>query len=73
MAKMVYDEQYGDLTFALRTAIRKYNVSPSDYWTLQDALGEDNYTGILAAIKEHSEGGMFNAYRFSQAHYGGWR
>lgn len=55
MAKMVYDEYYGDLTFALRAAIRKYNVSPSDYQGLTDEFGEGNYAEIQDAIKERSK------------------
>lgn len=59
MAKMVFDEYYGELTFALRTAIRKYNVSPSDYRDLEDEFGEGEYAKIQAAIKERSEDGMY--------------
>lgn len=54
MAKMVYDENYGDLTFALRTAIRKFNVSPADYDDLVSEFGEGNYAEIQDAIKERS-------------------
>jgi hypothetical protein len=62
MAKMVYDEYYGDLTFALRTAIRKYNVSPSDYSDLEAEFGEGNFTDIQAAIKERSK--IDGTYRY---------
>ena len=59
MAKMVYDEWYGELTFALRAAIRKHNVSPSDYRELEDEFGEGNYDDILAAVKQRSTDGMY--------------
>ena len=54
MAKMVYDENYGDLTFALRAAIRKFNVSPADYDDLVYEFGEGNYAEIQDAIRERS-------------------
>lgn len=38
MAKMVYDEYYGEIGFAERTAIRKHNVSPSDYQDVLEAF-----------------------------------
>lgn len=54
MAKMVYDEWYGELTYALRTAIRKFNVSPADYSSLEAEFGQGNFDIILSAIKERS-------------------
>jgi len=61
MAKMVYDEWYGELTFALRLVIKKRNVSPADYTDLQDEFGSDNYDAMKKAIVERSEGGMYRA------------
>jgi len=59
MPKMVYDEWYGELTYALRAAIRKFNVSPSDYRDLEDRCGVGNYDGILSRIRVNSEGGYY--------------
>jgi len=59
MAKMVYDEFYGELTFALRAAIRKNNVAPADYTDLEDEFGAGNFGAILAAVKERSTDGMY--------------
>lgn len=59
MAKMVYDEFYGELTFALRAAIRKNNVSPSDYQMLEYEFGQGNYDAILTAIRERSTTGYY--------------
>jgi len=58
-AKMVYDEWYGELTFALRAAIRKNNVSPSDYQMLEYEFGQGNYDAILRAVKERSADGYY--------------
>jgi hypothetical protein len=59
MAKMVYDEWYGELTFSLRAVIRKNNVSPYDYTELEHEFGEGNYSAIQAAIVERSTSGMY--------------
>lgn len=56
---MVYDEMYGELSFAERAAIRKYNVSPSDYWDLEEVIGKGKHGEITAAIKACSGSGMF--------------
>ena len=74
MAKMVYDESYGDLTFALRAAIRKYNVSPSDYWDLQDQFGEASYAEMTAAIKKYSPNDNFSSFEMRKGETGSyWR
>lgn len=53
MAKMVYDEQYGELTYAQRAAYRKHNVSPSDHDDLVRNFGEDDHEGITKAVKTY--------------------
>ena len=59
MATMTYHESYGDLTVSLNRALKRYNVSPMDYQMLEDEFGEGNYDTILAAVKQRSEGGMY--------------
>lgn len=66
MAKMVFDEMYGKLTFAQRAAYRKYNVSPSDHDTLVDKYGADNHADITAAVKRNSPQGMFSWWDMSR-------
>ena len=55
MAKMVYDESYGELTFAQRAAYRKYNVSPSDHDDLVDVFGESAH-GARSTTKRRAFG-----------------
>lgn len=62
MAVLVFDEMYGELTFALRAAIRRYNVSPSDYDSLCDELGAENFDEKKRVIIEHSKDGMFSVF-----------
>lgn len=63
MAKMVFDEWYGELTFAQRAAYRKFNVSPSDHDSLVDQFGADNHAGITNAVKQYSaQSGMFSVF-----------
>lgn len=62
MAKMVFDEWYGELTFAQRAAYRKYNVSPSDHDTLVERYGASNHADITAAVKRNSPQGMFSYF-----------
>lgn len=59
MAKMVFHESFGEMTFAQRAAYRKFNVSQSDHETLADAFGEDDHDSITAYVKAHSETGMY--------------
>lgn len=65
MAKMVFDEWYGELTFAQRAAYRKFNVSPSDHDTLVDQFGASNHDAITRAVKnpENQIQGMYSEYR----------
>ena len=60
MAKMVFDESYGELTYAQRAAYRKFNVSPSDHDTLVDTFGKGAHAKITAAVKAASPSGMFS-------------
>jgi hypothetical protein len=60
MAKMVFDESYGELTYAQRAAYRKFNVSPSDHDMLVDKFGADNHDKITDAVKKFSRNGMFS-------------
>lgn len=57
--KMVYDEQYGELSFAQRAAYRKYNVSPMDHQMLVNEFGEANHIKITEAVKARSESGIY--------------
>jgi hypothetical protein len=61
MPKMVYDEWYGELTFAQRAAYRKHNVSPSDHDDLVREFGESAHAAITKAVKERSTDGMYRA------------
>lgn len=58
MAKMVYDEWYGTLSFAQRAAYRKFNVSPYDHQMLEAEFGDD-HDAITRAVKERSADGMY--------------
>lgn len=58
MAKMVYNEWYGEIPFTLNRAIKKYNVSPSDYDMLVNDFGKD-FAVIEAKVKEWSLDGYF--------------
>jgi len=63
MAKIVFDERYGNVSYAQRAAYRKYNVSPSDHDSLENAYGDD-HDAITAAVKRHSDSGMFDLFSF---------
>lgn len=41
MTKMVYDEWYGELTYAQRACYRKYNVPPAMHSQLVERFGDD--------------------------------
>lgn len=64
MPKIIFDERYGDVSFAQRAAYRKFNVSPSDHSDLADHFGADAHDEITRFVKGHSESGMYNV---------GWR
>lgn len=61
MAKMVFDEYYGELSFAQRAAYRKHNVSPWDHSELVREFGEDSHAEITKAVKDRSV--KFGTYR----------
>lgn len=63
MAKMVFDEAYGELSYAQRAAYRKHNVSPSDHEELVETFGEGNHEAITAAVKRYSPDGLFSSYK----------
>lgn len=60
-----FHESYGELTRPLLSAIRKYNVSPSDYDYLVECYGRD-YAAITREIIAHSPGGNYSDYHFRQ-------
>ncbi len=59
MSTMVFDESYGELTFAQRAAYRKYNVSPYDHTELERKFGSKNHDAITKFVKEHVVNGMY--------------
>lgn len=62
MAKMVFDERFGELTFAQRAAYRKYNVSQSDHDMLTDIVREDDHAGLTDIVKRYSPSGNFDVF-----------
>lgn len=72
MAKMVFDEMYGELTFAQRAAYRRYNVSPSDHNDLIDTFGEGEHAAITAAVKKYSTSGMFSTWDMRKGEHGSY-
>lgn len=58
---MVYDEWYGELSFAQRAAYRKHNITPMEHGDLIREFGESNHAAITKAVKERSAGGMYRA------------
>lgn len=58
--KMVYDEWYGEISYAQRAAYRKHNVSPSDHDILVGRYGSDAHAEITAAVKRNSPNGSFS-------------
>lgn len=59
---MVFDEWYGELSYAQRAAYRKFHVSPSDHDELVERYGQSNHKVITDAVKEFSSNGMFSSY-----------
>jgi hypothetical protein len=49
--KMVYDEWYGELSFAQRAAYRKHNVTPYEHDRLVEHFGESAHAEITRAVK----------------------
>ena len=50
MAKLLYDEWYGTLTYSQRACYRKYNVPPAMHADLVQRFGEDP-EAIIAFVK----------------------
>ena len=54
---MTFHESYGgELPVGLLRLIKRTNVSPADYWMLQDEFGSDNFGAITEAIRDRSNG-----------------
>ena len=64
---MTFHEYYGELPTYLLRKVKKNNVSPADYWQLQDAYGEDNYNTIHDMIVRYSDDGMFKSWTWARA------
>lgn len=74
MAKIVFDEFFGEISYAQRAAYRKYNVSPSDHDGLVEVFGENNHAGITAAVKKYSDSGMYSEWKMREGELGSyWR
>lgn len=60
--KIIFDEFYGELSFAQRAAYRKYNVSPSDHDHLLAYFHDDAHKEITEYVIENAKqnGGMFS-------------
>jgi hypothetical protein len=57
---MTFHECYGELPTTLLRAIKRNNVSQSDYFMLEDEFGAGNFDAFAAAIKARSTGGNYN-------------
>jgi hypothetical protein len=51
VVKMVYDEWYGELSYAQRAAYRKHNVTPYEHDRLVEHFGQSAHAEITAAVK----------------------
>lgn len=61
---MPFNEYVGrQISLSLSRAMKKYNVSPSDFRDLEEVYGEDD-AAIEAAIKQYSTNGMFSVFEF---------
>lgn len=49
--KMVYDEWYGEVSFAQRRAYRANNVPPAMHVELVEYFGESSHAAITAYVK----------------------
>ena len=57
--RLVYQEQFGDVTPAQLLAYRKYNVAPIDHQMLVDEFGEQNWDTITLVVKTRSGDGYY--------------
>lgn len=62
MAKIVFEEAYGNLSYAQRAAYRRYNVSPSDHDMLTDIVRADAHEDLTQIVKDYSPSGSFDVF-----------
>ena len=62
--KIVYNEFYGELSYAQQAAYRKYNVSPSDHDDLLTYFNSDQHALITETVKRNSPNGMFSVWHW---------
>ena len=63
---MPFNEYVGrTITLSLSRAMKKYNVSPSDFLNLERVFDEDD-EAMTKAIVEYSPRGYFDVYQFIQ-------
>ena len=62
--KMIFDEWYGEVSYAQRRAYKKYNVSPSDHSAILMYFRENRHADITRYVTRNAEenGGMFSVY-----------
>lgn len=71
--KMIYDEWYGEISYAQRAAYRKHNVSPSDHQDLVRVFGETEHKAITDAVKRYARnGGSFSSWDMMREEGNGW-
>lgn len=56
--KMVYDEWFGQLSYAQRAAYRSHNVAPAQHDELVDYFGADAHAAIAAYVKAKGRNGL---------------
>lgn len=47
---MTFHESYGDIPRALLALVKRKNVSPADYYFMEDLYGENNYEAFYNHI-----------------------
>ena len=62
MAKIVFDERFGELSYAQRAAYRKYNVSQSDHDMLTQIVRADAHEDLTQIVKDYSPNGNFDVF-----------
>ena len=71
MAKMVFNEYYGEIPYTLNRLIKGNNVTPSDFATMEDrGFSHDD---MIRIIREHSTGKRFNLFEAMEANGGFFR
>ncbi len=63
---MTFDETYGWTFPTTMRLIRKYNVSPSDYWMLHDYY-ESDYREVERCIVQYSKNENYYEYKWMEA------